>query len=69
MQYFAFRKCTVGHAWNSILQPLTLVAYTTTTLLTMVPSDYGEYIYAKTGCSKVTSLKSPLKIFYENVCF
>ena len=41
-QYFAFRISTVCHVWNSILQPLALIASTTTTILTRLPSDYGE---------------------------
>ena len=41
-QYFAFRKSTVCHVWYSILQPLALVASKTTTILTMLPSNYGE---------------------------
>ena len=41
-QYFAFRISTVSHVWNTIFQPLALVASTTTTILTIAASDYEE---------------------------
>ena len=41
-QYFAFRIGTVCHVWNSIFQPLALVASTRTTILTILPRDYEE---------------------------
>ena len=47
-QYYAFRIGTVCQVWNSIFQPLALVASTWTTILTILPSDYEEYICAKT---------------------
>ena len=41
-QHFAFRIGTVYHVWNSIFRPLALVAFTRTTILTILPCDYEE---------------------------
>ena len=41
-QYFAFGTGTVCHVRNSIFQPIALVESTSTTLLTILLSDYEE---------------------------
>ena len=41
-QYFAFHIGTVCHVWNSIFQPLALVASTRTTILAILSRDYEE---------------------------
>ena len=50
---FCIQLSTLCQVWNSISQPLALVADTTATILTMLAKDYGEKICAKIECSKV----------------